>query len=89
MYSWAKYRKVSCQRHVVPKSKTTCPNEENSNNDSLSFFCYCLVPATEGNKCGFSFELNINATRKDPSEGLSPGPHAWLSGLQMTVTSSL
>ena len=46
MYSWAKYRKVSCQRHVVPKSKTTCPNEENSNNNDDDKLYNCFKQRT-------------------------------------------
>lgn len=49
---------------------------------------FWYLPMTK-TSCSFSFELNINATRKDPCEGLSSGPHAWLLCLQMAVTSSL
>lgn len=59
---------------AVPNLRTdyTSHREERSQR-FLILFGYCLVPVAEENNCSLAFELNINAARKDPCEGLSPG----------------
>ena len=81
--SWTSHGKAACQR-FDPKFKDSVQKREKVAVISFSFG-YSLVSATDENSCSFSFELNINAVREDPCEGLSPGPHAWLSCLQMAV----
>lgn len=59
---------------VVPNLSTDhMSHREERSQLFLIRFGYWLVPVTEENNCSFAFELNINAARKDPCEGLSPG----------------